>query len=818
VRDFPPARTLAAHIGAAPGATGDAFLANVRPAGAVNQVMNRNVLTMRSLIARLSLRAKILASGIIVLSGMSLFTSLYYPLLQRETALASMRERSGTLAATLAVWIGITLEDHDFGAASAALDWAKKDSTLQYILVVDNAGDVFASYNPSQIAIDVRAVAARTGLTETEDAIRVTAPVRFHGHSQGTLLIEMSLRHVHAQVRRDIITALIVSLLSMALGVFFLALLARRITAPITALREATDKVSRGDYGVTELPVGDGELGALSGAFNLMTRTIAESIAQAEQQAREVVEARDAAIESANKYRLLFDLNPEPMWVYDGETLRFLAVNEAAIRHYGYTRDEFLAMTIRGIRSESEYLQLDEGLKKNTGTTMIRTNARHLKKDGTAIEVELSADAIEIEGRKARLVMAHDVTGRKRLEDQFRQAQKMEAVGQLAGGVAHDFNNLLTVIGAHSDFLLDAIEANDPKREDVEEIQKAGVRASGLTRQLLAFSRKQILRPAVLDLNKTVESAEKMLRRLIGDHIQVSTILSPDLPHILADSGQLEQVLVNLAVNARDAMPDGGRLEIDTSSVEVSEQSIDSNSVTPPGKYVLLCVSDTGTGMDAATRKRVFEPFFTTKDPGKGTGLGLATVYGIIKQSGGYIWVDSEPGSGTTFRIYLPQLAKELLPQEITNAAVAISKGMETILLVEDEDSLRRVVNRMLSAQGYVVLEARDGDDALSIAAGYGAPIHLVLSDVVMPGTHGGEVCRRLRLERPDIKTISMSGYTDDEVVRRGIVAGDMPFIQKPFSQTDLARLVRETLDGSSVPPAHALPPSNGRAKQLAVA
>jgi two-component system cell cycle sensor histidine kinase/response regulator CckA len=782
-----------------------------------NQVMNRNVLTMRSLIARLSLRAKILASGIIVLSGISLFTSLYYPLLQRETALASMRERSGTLATTLAVWIGITLEDRDFGAASAAIDWAKKDSALQYIVVVDTAGDVFASYNPSRIAIDVRALAARSGLTETDDAIRVTAPVRFHGHSQGTLLIETSLRPVHAQVRRDIIAALIVSLLSVALGVFFLALLARRITAPITALREATDKVSRGDYGVTELPVGDGELGALSGAFNLMTRTIAESIAQAEQQARDVVEARDEAIESANKYRLLFDLNPEPMWLYDEASLRFLAVNESAIRSYGYTRDEFLAMTIKGIRSESEYPQLDEGPKKNLGTTMIRTNARHLKKDGTAIEVELSADAIEIEERKARLVLAHDVTGRKRLEDQFRQAQKMEAVGQLAGGVAHDFNNLLTVIRAHSDFLLDAIEANDPKREDVEEIQKAGVRAAGLTRQLLAFSRKQILRPAVLDLNKTVESAEKMLRRLIGDHIEISTILSPDLPHILADSGQLEQVLVNLAVNARDAMPDGGRLEIDTSSVVVTEQSIDSNSATPPGKYVLLCVSDTGTGMDAATRKRVFEPFFTTKDPGKGTGLGLATVYGIIKQSGGYIWVDSEPGSGTTFRIYLPQLAKELLPQEITNAAVAISKGMETILLVEDEDSLRRVVNRMLSAQGYVVLEARDGEDALSIAAGYGAPIHLVVSDVVMPGPHGGEVCRRLRLDRPDIKTISMSGYTDDEVVRRGIVAGDMPFIQKPFSQTDLARLVRETLDGVSVPPAHALPPSNGRAKKLAV-
>jgi PAS domain S-box-containing protein len=546
---------------------------------------------------------------------------------------------------------------------------------------------------------------------------------------------------------------------------------------------------------LTKLPAGDDEVGALSAAFNLMTQKIAESIVQLEQQASERADAAQA-IKSATRYRLLFDLNPEPMWVYDLETLRFLAVNEAAIRHYGYTREEFLAMTIRGIRSPEDVLLLDEELQRTPPTAMNRTNARHQKKDGAMIEVEISADAIELEGRTARLVMSHDITGRRQLEAQFRQAQKMDAIGQLAGGVAHDFNNLLTVIGAHSDFLLDAMESNDERREDVQEIQKAGVRASGLTRQLLAFSRKQILRPAVLEMNKIVVDAEKMLRRLIGEDIEVSTELAPDLAEILADSGQLEQVLVNLAVNARDAMPGGGRLIIKTMNVMATERSIDPDGVTPPGKYVLVSITDTGTGMDETTRAHMFEPFFTTKAPGKGTGLGLATVFGIVKQSGGFVWVDSTPRMGTSFRIYFPQLAEELGPEEIEATAAVVSRGLETILLVEDEESVRVSVRRMLTHQGYVVLEARDGKDALGISAVYGAPIHLVLSDAVMPGMSGAEVFRKLRLERIDIKTLCMSGYTDDEVVKRGIVAGEMPFIQKPFTQIDLARLVRQTLDG----------------------
>jgi two-component system cell cycle sensor histidine kinase/response regulator CckA len=751
---------------------------------------------MSASVAPLSIRAKVVASALVGVLAISLFTSLYYPYRQRQTALASMRERSSTLAATLALLVGLGIEHDDFDEVSAAFDLVKQDSALRYIVVVDTLGKTYASYNPSHLEIDLRALRNSPGLIETKDAIRAAVPVRFLQRDRGTLFLEMSLRPVRAGISRDLYAALIVGLLSTALGIALSVFLAHRITAPIVALRAATDQVSRGNYRITELPVGDDELGALSAAFNLMTEKIAESIAQLEQRTSENAEAAQA-IKSATKYRLLFDSNPEPMWVFDLETLQFLAVNEAAIRRYGYTRDEFLSMTIREIRPEAESLALDETLSERVHSSMIHTDdARHQKKDGAIIEVEVTSDLIELEGRQARLVMSHDVTGRKRLEEQFRQAQKMEAVGRLAGGIAHDFNNLLTVIGAHCDFLLDTIELNDPRREDVKEIQNAGVRAAGLTRQLLAFSRKQILRPAILDLNKSVESAERLLRRLIGEDIEVSTRLSPDLAHVLADSGQLEQVLVNLAVNARDAMPEGGALLIATSNVDVTDRSADPDGVTPPGRYVLVSVTDTGTGMDEATRGRIFEPFFTTKQPGKGTGLGLSMVYGIVKQSGGYVWVDSEEGVGTTFRIYLPQLTRELLPAEIKAPPAAITRGMETILLVEDEGSVREIVKRMLASQGYAVLESRDGNDALSVAAGFDGRIHLVLSDAIMPGMSGAEVVRRLRLQRPGIKTIYMSGYTDDDVVRGGIVAGEMPFIQKPFSQADLGRVVRQTLDG----------------------
>ena len=395
------------------------------------------------------------------------------------------------------------------------------------------------------------------------------------------------------------------------------------------------------------------------------------------------------------------------------------------------------------------------------------------------------------------LLHAVDTTDRTELESQLRQAQKMDAVGQLAGGVAHDFNNLLTVIGAHSSFLLESLAADDPQHEDAVAIHKAGLRAAGLTRQLLAFSRKQLLKPMVIDLNATVEETRKMLERLLGEDIEIITRLGRGLGHVVADPSQIDQVIVNLAVNARDAMTGGGSLTIVTQMVSVTRDSAGSRNIVPPGDYVELTMRDTGHGMDAAVKARLFEPFFTTKEPGKGTGLGLATVYGIVKQSGGYITVDSTLGRGTTFHVYLPAVRAEDEGDQLQEAKRAVARGVETILLVEDEAGVREVAKRVLRRQGYVVLEAENGEAALAASASYAATIHLVISDAVMPGMRGAEVVRRLREARPGLKALFMSGYTDDEIVRRGIVSSAVPFVQKPFTSTDFARAVREVLDSS---------------------
>src|SRR6184192_4161309 len=359
--------------------------------------------------------------------------------------------------------------------------------------------------------------------------------------------------------------------------------------------------------------------------------------------------------DSERKYRLLFETNPEPMFVYDFETLRILAVNGAAVARYGHTESEFLQLTLRDIRPASESVRFEETLHNDTGGTF--TGFRHRRKDGTLIDVDIESQPITFAGRPARLVLARDVTARRQLEDQLRQAQKMEAVGQLAGGIAHDFNNLLTAILGCTQLLLHATPLDDARREDVEEIKNAGLRAAELTRQLLAFSRRQVLAPKLLDMNAVVANMDKMLRRLIGEDVALLLELAADLGPVSADPGQLEQVLLNLAVNARDAMPQGGRLTIATANMLLTEEYAERHHRLPPGQYVLLAVSDTGVGMDEATQKHLFEPFFTTKEVGKGTGLGLATVYGIVKQSGGYIWVYSEPGHGTTVKVDLPRVA-----------------------------------------------------------------------------------------------------------------------------------------------------------------
>ena len=406
-------------------------------------------------------------------------------------------------------------------------------------------------------------------------------------------------------------------------------------------------------------------------------------------------------------------------------------------------------------------------------------------------------------GRRFLGAVGIDVTERlraeealRRSEEQLRQAQKMEAIGRLAGGVAHDFNNLLTIIAGHSELLLRGLPSADPMRESVEEIRLAAERAASLTGQLLAFSRKQILAPKILDLNAVVSGLEKMLRRLIGEDVELTVVLDPSLRPVRADPGQMEQVLMNLAVNARDAMSQSGRLTIETADAVLDENYAREHSGVRPGRYSMVAVSDTGAGMDAATRARVFEPFFTTKGPGKGTGLGLSTVFGIVQQSGGHVYVYTDPGRGTTFKVYLPSEGEGVRPSGKSFAGTStMPGGSETVLLVEDEDSLRSLGRHVLELCGYKVLAAADGQEAVGVCEGHAAEVHLLVSDVIMPHLGGRQLAERLRSARPGLKVLFVSGYTDDAVVRHGILEARTAFLQKPYTPGDLARKVREVLD-----------------------
>jgi two-component system cell cycle sensor histidine kinase/response regulator CckA len=389
-----------------------------------------------------------------------------------------------------------------------------------------------------------------------------------------------------------------------------------------------------------------------------------------------------------------------------------------------------------------------------------------------------------------------DLTERRNLEEQFRQSQKMDAVGRLAGGIAHDFNNLLTVIRLNTEIIMEGFDPSDPRSEDVKQIRSAAERASSLTKQLLAFSRKQILQPRVLDLNSVVASVEPMLRRLIGEDILIASNCSAR-GYVVADPGQLEQILVNLVVNARDAMPQGGTITIETQNVELDENYTSEHAPVVPGRYVMMGVADTGVGMSVDTREHAFDPFFTTKEAGKGTGLGLATVYGIVKQSGGYVWIYSEPAHGTSLKLYFPEVSAAAAFQsvEYKPASKEASRGSETILLVEDEPAVRGLASRILEKQGYRVLSAQDGREAMDIATREENEIDLVLTDVVMPGMNGRGLVERLAGIRPRMKSLYMSGYTDDDIIRRGFIEPSKSFLQKPFTSEALLQTVRKVLD-----------------------
>jgi two-component system, cell cycle sensor histidine kinase and response regulator CckA len=502
---------------------------------------------------------------------------------------------------------------------------------------------------------------------------------------------------------------------------------------------------------------------------------------------------------SQERFQKAFTASPDLMTISTWDHGRCLDCNDSFLQATGYQRAEVLGRTGVELRFWPEAKDRSDFLKLLAQSGRIRDlPVNFVTKSGEMRTGLLSAEVIEVTGQKSILTVTKDLTEHRKLEQQLQLSQRMEAVGRLAGGIAHDFNNLLTVIFGSCVQLLGTLQPGDARRSLVEEIQQAGDRAALLTRQLLAFGYRQALAPRLMDLNEVVRDSEKILRRLLGEDIDLVIVPSPEVASVQIDPGQMEQVLLNLAVNARDAMPNGGKLTIETASVDVDESYSSAHPPLPRGSYMVLAVSDTGCGMTAETQVHIFEPFFTTKEVGKGTGLGLAMVYGIVKQSGGFIWLYSEVGHGTTFKIYLPRARQAALAAPVAvpavQAAVEPASQEEIVLLVEDEAAVRRMMNRVLVAGGYKTLEARDGEEALDICARSPGPVHLLITDLVMPLMAGPELARRLQALYPQLKVLYVSGYTDETVVHHGIERG-AAFLQKPFTPDALCRKAREVLE-----------------------
>jgi PAS domain S-box-containing protein len=511
---------------------------------------------------------------------------------------------------------------------------------------------------------------------------------------------------------------------------------------------------------------------------------------------------RRRLLEREELFQLISENAADMIAVVDGNGDR-LYNSPSYARVLGYTAEDLRKTSpLEQIHPDDLPMVLDAAKEAKGSAVGRRIEYRMRRKDGEWVVLESTASPIRnAAGNVEKLVIVNrDISERRHLELQLRQSQKMDAIGRLSGGVAHDFNNLLGVIIGYSEVLQDQIKEGDRLRVCVDQILQAGKRAASLTRQLLAFSRQQVLEPKVLLLNGVVGDMEKMLRRLIGEDVQLTTKLDAKLGKVRADQGQIEQVIMNLAVNARDAMPEGGDLSIETANTEMDEAFVKRYPYpVQTGPYILLTVSDTGTGMDDVTKQRIFEPFFTTKEKGKGTGLGLSMVYGVVKQSNGYIDVFSTVGQGTTFKIYLPRIDQE--PEEHTTKT-ALSKafrGNETILLVEDEKNLCVLTRNLLEHYGYAVLEAESGAQALAVSRQNAAAIHLLLTDIVMPGIGGRALAQTLSRERPGIRVVYMSGYTGQTVGGQTILSPGAHFLQKPFTREDLARKIREALEISSV-------------------
>jgi two-component system, cell cycle sensor histidine kinase and response regulator CckA len=564
-------------------------------------------------------------------------------------------------------------------------------------------------------------------------------------------------------------------------------------------VRSFLDALAKGAGRTGPVPLRHADGGVILMEFSLSTTEIAgePTVLSIGRDVTEEVKARQALATAEKRYRSLVERMPDVVWTANADRSRAVTTPNV-VRMLGYTSEE---MQARDVSARNEQIHPDD---RNRVLDAVRDFMQHGKgfdleyrtqhKDGHYVWVRnRSIGSYEQDGTRCVEGILSDINERKVLEESLQHAQRMEAIGQLTGGIAHDFNNILAAILANSHFLIDALAVDDARRQDAVEIRVAAERAAALTRQLLAFSRRQVLEPTIVDLNKTVSGIEKMLCRLIGEDVTLTVSPAPDLGTVRVDVGQLEQVIMNLAVNARDAMPNGGTVSIETSNVEVGDEYAAIHRPVEPGRYVVLTVTDTGAGMDSETKRRLFEPFFTTKGVGKGTGLGLSTCYGIVKQSGGHIWVYSELGKGTVFKIYLPRVDGTVEPPNPRPLKTRL-EGSETVLLVEDDEGVRSALTRILEGHGYRVLVAADGATAKAIAAAHAGAIDLLVTDVVMPQASGPEVSEFLRQRGPS-KVLFMSGYTEHAALHDGVLQQGHAFLQKPFSPHALITKLREILD-----------------------